>query len=103
MRVSWQVATAPLFVGTLFYKGIYMRHVFRSLQHGSERAYTFEDEYDAFWSQISRGGSRAYVHERAGFFLTYGDGMVQHSSESAVPVSDMADYLGSLKIGRAHV
>lgn len=73
-----------------------MRHVFRSLQHGSERAYTFEDEYDAFWSQISRGGSRAYVHERAGFFLTYGDGMVQHSSESAVPVSDMADYLGSL-------
>lgn len=75
-----------------------MRHVFRSLAHESERAYTFEHEYSEFWNQISRGGYRNYVHDRAGLFLTYGDRMVQHSAASAVPTSDMADYLGSLMV-----
>lgn len=68
---------------------------FPSWAEPNVKAYTwYKSFYDApFYAQAKR--CRA-VADQAGFFLTYGDGMVQHSHESTVTVEYWVDYFASL-------
>lgn len=73
-----------------------MRLSFPSLARSTEVGYCLETSWDAFWDQLRKGGRCRFVNDRAGFFLTYGDGLVQHSPESAVTVEYLGDYCASL-------
>ena len=73
-----------------------MRLVFPSLLKPKEIGYTLEEDWMQFWDQLYRGGKCRYVSDSAGSFLTYGDGLGQHSTASAVPIANLTDYCMSL-------
>jgi len=67
------------------------RIVFRSVGN-PEVAYTWHESYYELRDQL-RGD---HLSANAGFFLTYGDELCQHSGESIVQKDNMGDYLLSL-------
>lgn len=71
-----------------------MRLVFPSLAKPSETAYTWlEHAFDSPW-RYER--NRDCLCDAAGWFQTYGDGMVQHSPDRPVVRTDALDYLASM-------
>jgi hypothetical protein len=60
----------------------------------SDNGYTWlKDGYQSPW-QFPRSGDP--LHDCAGWFQTYGDGMTQHSHASPIQRQDVLDYLASL-------
>jgi hypothetical protein len=66
------------------------RFVFSSVLKPAEYGYMFDVER---WEWRNRG-----IHDPCACFLTYGDGMVQHSQETGVGVDGELDYLLSLAV-----
>jgi hypothetical protein len=69
---------------------------FPSLMQGDKYGYELHSDGMKYYDQMRRSGKCFWVNSHAGWFETYGDGLVKHSPDIAVPNTQLGDYCLSL-------